>query len=190
MAETRPEPVELPVIGQPPRERRDAAENRARILAVARRMLVERGGDEVSMDAVAAAAGVGKGTIFRHFTSRLGLMEAVIDEHMRDLQDAFISGPPPLGPGAPAAERLEAFVVELVRRQLSDIDLLVAGCLLLHMVNLLREIDPEINGEVVGGMILSAVSPPLVYRMRSHLQVDVEELEAAVRRLLRGVLPG
>ena len=58
------------------------------------------------------------------------------------------------------------------------------------MVNLLREIDPEINGEVVGGMILSAVSPPLVYRMRSHLQVDVAELEAAVRRLLRGVLPG
>lgn len=154
------------------------------------------------MEEVARAAGVGKGTVFRHFTNRLGLMEAVIDDHVRDLQDAFISGPPPLGPGAPAAERLEAFVIELVRRRLSDIELVIAaeggpevppsaafGSLLLHVSNLLREIDPQLDGEVVGGMILSAVSPPLLFRMQSHLQIDALALETAARRLLRGVIP-
>jgi AcrR family transcriptional regulator len=199
MAESRP--TELPIAGERPRERRDAAANRDRILAAARRLLTERAVGDVSMDAVAAASGVGKGTLFRHFSSRAGLMGAVIDDHMREFQDAFISGRPPLGPGAPAPERLEAFLIELVRLQLDDINLMVAaeadpggppsalfGALLLHTAILLREIDPEIDGELVGAMILSAVSPPLLYRMHIHLEVQPEAIEKAVRRLLRGIV--
>ena len=55
------------------------------------------------MDAVAAEAGVGKGTLFRRFGDRASLARAVISEHETELQDELIRGAPPLGPGAPAA---------------------------------------------------------------------------------------
>lgn len=61
------------------------------------------------MDEVAAKAGVGKGTLYRRFGDRASLLRALIEEPERDFQDALIRGVPPLGPGAPAAERLHAF---------------------------------------------------------------------------------
>ncbi|WP_197093934.1 TetR/AcrR family transcriptional regulator [Nonomuraea sp. SBT364] len=94
---------------RPPRERADAARNREKVLAAAARLFREQGVEHVSMDAVAAEAGVGKGTVFRRFGDRSGLAVALLDERERELQERVISGPPPLGPGAPAAERLVAF---------------------------------------------------------------------------------
>ena len=61
------------------------------------------------MDDIAAAAGVGKGTLFRRFGSRAGLMMVLLDEDERRLQEAFLFGPPPLGPGAAPLERLLAY---------------------------------------------------------------------------------
>src|SRR3546814_9559948 len=61
------------------------------------------------MEAVAASAGVGKATVFRRFGNRAGLMTAVLDHTEAEWQAAVISGPPPLGPGAPPMERLLAF---------------------------------------------------------------------------------
>ena len=92
-----------------PRERADAARNRRRILAAAERLFEQRGVAEVSMEAIADEAGVGKGTLFRRFGDRAGLAWALIDERERGFQDAFIRGPAPLGPGAPPCERLIAF---------------------------------------------------------------------------------
>src|SRR4030088_1516915 len=96
---------QLPMAGVP-RERADAAVNRVRILQAARGVLAERGAEGTSIDAVACEAGVGKGTVFRRFGDRSGLFQALSDEHLREFQDAFLFGPPPLGPGAPAEERL------------------------------------------------------------------------------------
>ena len=53
------------------------------------------------MDQVAAAAGVGKGTLFRRFGDKSGLAAALLDARERVLQEAVLFGPPPLGPGAP-----------------------------------------------------------------------------------------
>ncbi len=61
------------------------------------------------MEAVAARAGVGKGTVFRRFESREGLMAAVLDRSETAFQAAILSGPPPVGPGAEPMERLLAF---------------------------------------------------------------------------------
>jgi AcrR family transcriptional regulator len=61
------------------------------------------------MDQVAAAAGVGKGTLFRRFGDKAGLAAALLDARERVLQEAVLSGPPPLGPGAAPADRLVAF---------------------------------------------------------------------------------
>ncbi len=69
-----------------PAERGDAARNRALLLDAARRLIAERGADAVSMDDIAAAAGVGKGTVFRRFGNRAGLMMVLLDEDERASQ--------------------------------------------------------------------------------------------------------
>jgi len=99
----------LPVAAAEPTERGDAARNRALLLDAARRLIAEHGPDAVTMDAVAAAAGVGKGTLFRRFGSRAGLMLVLLDEDEKELQQAFMFGPPPLGPGAAPLQRLLAY---------------------------------------------------------------------------------
>ena len=102
---------ELPVSApqQLPQERGDAARNRALLLEAARNLVAQRGADAVTMDDVAAAAGVGKGTVFRRFGSRAGLMMVLLDEDERATQQAFLFGPPPLGPDSPPMDRLVAF---------------------------------------------------------------------------------
>ena len=100
----------LTIFGEAPQERADAARNRGRILDAAANLIDERGVEAVSMDDVAAAAGVGKGTLYRRFGDKAGLGVAILDARERDLQEAILRGPPPLGPGAPPRERLHAFI--------------------------------------------------------------------------------
>ncbi len=103
--------TELPVLDVGVvRERADAARNRRRVLAAAERLFAERGVAAVTMDDVVAAAGVGKGTLFRRFGDKVGLAVALLDQRERELQQAILTGPPPLGPGAPPVPRLTAFV--------------------------------------------------------------------------------
>ncbi|GAA0415858.1 TetR family transcriptional regulator [Acrocarpospora corrugata] len=109
---------------EPPRERADAARNREKVLAAAIKLFREHGIDNVSMDAVAAAAGVGKGTLFRRFGDKSGLVFALLDNKEKVLQEAVLSGPPPVGPGAPARERIVAFVDAYAGYLFENIDLL------------------------------------------------------------------
>lgn len=104
-----PELHELPLTDQVPQERGDAARNRTLLLDAARRLIAERGADAVTTDDIAVAAGVGKGTLFRRFGSRAGLMIVLLDEDEKAGQQAFMFGPPPLGPGAPPLDRLVAY---------------------------------------------------------------------------------
>lgn len=102
-----------------PKERADAARNRARILAAADRLFAERAGDPVTMEEIAAAAGVGKATLYRRYPDAGAIADALLNEHERVLQEELLRGPPPLGPGAPAADRLAAFyraMIELLDR--------------------------------------------------------------------------
>jgi AcrR family transcriptional regulator len=99
----------LPLLGEPAPERSDAARNREALLVAARALIDHCGIDGVTMDAVAARAGVGKGTVFRRFGSREGLMGALLNFSETEWQASVISGPPPLGPGAEPMERLLAF---------------------------------------------------------------------------------
>jgi AcrR family transcriptional regulator len=104
------------------RERADAARNRRAILSATEELLATHSAKDVSMEQVAATAGVGKGTIFHRFGSRTGLMRALMYERAQALSDALSDGPPPLGPGAPDRDRLFAFldaVLDLVGRNRS-----------------------------------------------------------------------
>jgi len=101
------------------RERADAARNRRAILLATEELLARLPPEQISMEQVAAAAGVGKGTVFHRFGSRAGLMRALMRERAMALQQAVVDGPPPLGPGAPPRDRLLAFidgVIEVVSR--------------------------------------------------------------------------
>lgn len=102
------EPVPIP-LGKPREERADAARNRVHLIEVARRMVAELGADKVTMDGLAERAGLGKGTVFRRFGTRAGIFLALLDEEEVKFQERVLFGPPPLGPGAPAADRLVAF---------------------------------------------------------------------------------
>lgn len=99
----------LPLLGAPPPERADAARNREALLVAADRLIESCGIDAVTMEAVAAGAGVGKGTVFRRFGSREGLMGALLNFSESAWQASVISGPPPLGPEADPYDRLLAF---------------------------------------------------------------------------------
>lgn len=109
MSEHQSEPQLLPLLGDPPPERSDAARNRESLLCAARELVVEQGYDAVTMDAVAARAGVGKGTVFRRFESRAGLMGALLNASESAWQESVMRGEPPLGPGAEPMDRLLAF---------------------------------------------------------------------------------
>jgi AcrR family transcriptional regulator len=105
----------LPLPQEERPERGDASRNRRLLLDTARRLIAERGAEAVSMDELARSAGVGKGTVFRRFGSRAGLMMELLDEDERASQQAFMFGRPPLGPAAPPLERLVAFGRERIR---------------------------------------------------------------------------
>ena len=182
---------ELPLVEpKGPKERADAARNRMRILEAAGALVAEQGIECVSMDDVARAACVGTGTLYRRFGDRAGLALALLDEHTRGFQDALISGPPPLGPGAPAAERLHAFgdgYLELVERHA---DILAAAVPLhrgpqgpeqlyaTHLTILLREATPALDAEFTAWALLATLHPTRHLHARKGLGWPVDRLRA------------
>jgi AcrR family transcriptional regulator len=70
-------------------ERRDAAERRRHILAVARRLFAERGVEMVSMHEIARTAGVGQGTLYRRFGHKGALCSELLYESIRRFSDEF-----------------------------------------------------------------------------------------------------
>jgi AcrR family transcriptional regulator len=194
-------PPALPLMGDEASERADAARNRERILCTAARLFAERGADCVSMDEVAEAAGVGKGTIFRRFGSRAALAQAVLGEQEARFQEHFIRGEPPLGPGAAPRERLIAFGEGLLD-QLERHALLIAAAEVggarfasapyavyrLHVTLLLREADPKCDAELLAEMLLAALGAELFLYLRHARTLPLERLKSSWRELVDGTL--
>src|SRR6478609_10263572 len=65
--------------------RADAERNRRRILEAAAVVFAERGLD-VSLDDIAAAAGVGVGTVYRRFPEKDALIDALFEDKIREVQ--------------------------------------------------------------------------------------------------------
>jgi AcrR family transcriptional regulator len=79
-----PDPRAAPSTPPEPKLRADARRNRERVLVAAREAFAESGYD-VPLDEIAARAGVGAGTVYRHFPSKEALFEAVITARIEDL---------------------------------------------------------------------------------------------------------
>ncbi|GAA2056872.1 TetR/AcrR family transcriptional regulator [Catenulispora yoronensis] len=118
---------DLPLLDSPPRERADAARNRALVLQAAWRLYTSGGVEALTTDAVAQEAGVGKGTVYRRFRDKSGLVAALLDDREKELQLAMISGPAPLGPDGARTERRLAFVRAYLDYVEAHLDLLVAS---------------------------------------------------------------
>jgi AcrR family transcriptional regulator len=199
---TRREPIELPVLEEPPAPRRaDATRNAARILETCERLFLERGVEKVSMDDIAAEAGVGKGTLFRHFGDRAGLARAVIGERTRLFQEEMIRGEPPLGPGAPARDRLIAFVAglamlmerhgELMRTAEAtgpDADA-VYRFYRTHIELLVREADPEADSEFIADALLAMMTARMFLYMRIARELPLERIVEGWTDVVRRLLP-
>lgn len=182
----------LTVTEERPRLRADAARNRTRLLEVAAELAAERGIGNVTMEAVATAAKVGKGTVFRRFGDRAGLMLALLDHHEQQLQTAFLTGPPPLGPDAPAAERLRAFGPAVIRHERAHRDLYLAAhgdlarhysspanhLRLGHLALLLRQLKAPGDIELVAHTLLGYLGTLLADHLLTQRGMSVERLEA------------
>ncbi|MFE0044329.1 TetR/AcrR family transcriptional regulator [Streptomyces albireticuli] len=100
---------------EPRKPRKDAARNRAAVFAAADALFADcRSPEEVTMADIAAAAGVGKGTLFRAFGDRTGLIRALFEARLEPLGNAIEEGPPPLGPATPPPQRVPALLDALL----------------------------------------------------------------------------
>ncbi|WP_327001685.1 TetR/AcrR family transcriptional regulator [Dactylosporangium sp. NBC_01737] len=104
--------------------RADAVRNRAALLAAAADEFAERGLDASVAD-IARRAGVGKGTVFRHFATKDDLIAAIVLDRVGELTTA---GERLLAAADPGAALLEFLTVAAHQRQQRDLSFLhVAG---------------------------------------------------------------
>jgi AcrR family transcriptional regulator len=186
-----------------PGERADAARNRRAILAATETLLSRHRPDEVTIEQVAAAAGVGKGTVFHRFGNRMGLMIALMHERALGLREAVEDGPPPLGPGAPPRERLRAFlsaVVDVVGRnkgllaalgqavtprahgENNPVYLFWHG----HISSLIAAERPDLDAPLVADLLLAGLQAEPILRLLER--GDTTRLKTGLQALADGVL--
>jgi AcrR family transcriptional regulator len=189
-------------------ERADAVRNRRAILAATEELLATHRPQDISIEQVALAAGVGKGTVFHRFGSRMGLMTALMIERAQALSEAVASGPPPVGPGAPDRERLLAFldaVIEVVGRNKSLLaELAFSGAAEPvakddhrddhpvyrfwhgHISTLIAAQRPDVDAEMIAHVLLGALhSEPILACLAAD---GPARPAAAVRALARAIL--
>jgi AcrR family transcriptional regulator len=188
---------------QAPGQRADAVRNRARLLEAAERLVTERGVRALTMDAVASAACVGKGTVFRRFGDRTGLLQALLDRAEQQFQQSFLSGPPPLGPGAAPARRLLAFGEAALRNDSAHLDLYHAAqpdparrflnppyrVRLTHITMLLREAGAGPDPELLGQTLMASLDVALINHLLTQRRIPLARLERNWRDLVGLVTP-
>jgi AcrR family transcriptional regulator len=186
-------------------ERADAARNRRAILQATEELLSSHRPAEVTIEQVAATAGVGKGTVFHRFGSRMGLMVALMQERALELGELVEHGPPPLGPGAPPQERLLAFltaVVEVVGRNKGLLAALGHAVTAAprshgedhpvyrfwhgHISALLADARPDLDADVIADLLLAGLNTEPTLRL---LELgESRRLAASLRVLAAGIL--
>jgi len=187
----------LPLAGQAARA--DAVRNRAAILAAAEELFAARDPADVSMDAIAARAGVGKPTLYRHFGDRAGLVHAIFEERERAFQDALLRGSAPLGPGAEPVERIAAFLDGYLHLIEAHLDVLLAAetarpaarfhigaytAYRQHVRHLLRDAGvPDRHRGYLADLLLATAAADLYQYQRTVLGLSAAEIRAEARVL-------
>ncbi|MEU4272296.1 TetR/AcrR family transcriptional regulator [Streptomyces sp. NPDC026092] len=189
----------LPTVGRAVPERADAARNRRKILDAAARIVAEAGPGGVTMNQVAHASGIGVGTVYRRFGDVSQLLWALLDDREVQFQEAYMGGPPPLGPGAPADERLHAFLDALVDRVIEQRELLLAAqaaapsatytsgaylAMHTHVAMLLGRLRPGTDSALLAHMLLAPFTPSLMNHLTAERELTADQLKSGVDALL------
>lgn len=197
--------LELTVISDGDGERSDAARNRARILDAANRLFAEHGPQNVSMDDVARAAGVGKGTLFRRFGDRAGLARSVLSTNEAAFQETLIRGAPPLGPGALPVERLVAFGRGMLGFVDANCELLIAAetgsprarflsgpyaSYRFFVRSLIAEGAPQLNPDYTADAILAVLGGEFVGYLRMEREMSIEDVADGFEDYVRALIGG
>jgi AcrR family transcriptional regulator len=188
------------------RTQRDvAARNEQAIVQAARRLFRDAGIGSVDIRQIARAAGVGVGTVYRRFHDKAGLLAAVIGQDERVLQDALLTGPPPLGPGAPAIDRLGSFLRALTNLTEDNLNALLATDLSvpggrirvgayqawrMHVSALLSELQPQLATAESGWLadvLLAPLSPDLYAHHRRERGLSTEQIAQNLLALARNL---
>jgi AcrR family transcriptional regulator len=185
---------------QSPRLRADAARNRERVLAAAEELFATNDARDVTMEDIAQAAGVGRATLYRRFATPAAVALALLDEHERRLQQDILRGGPPLGPGAPPAERLAAFyaaMVDLLERHLhlalgaetgsARFRTGAYGFWRVHVRTLLADTQTDQSDATVD-LLLAPLAPELYQYQRYERGIEHEQITAALTSLARKML--
>lgn len=173
-------------------ERADAARNRTKVLAAAADLFAAKDPRAVTMDDIAKAAGVGRGTLYRRYPDVASIAVALLDEHETALQHDLMSGPPPLGPGAPPAERLAAFYAAMADLLEAHGNLALAtetggrrfeigayGFWRAHVLSLLRAADIP---EPLADTLLAPLAPEVFTYQRAQ-GLSLDQIKSALVRL-------
>lgn len=205
---TERRPVAIPLVdGQEP-ERADAARNRQLLMEAATRLIESCGASAVTMDAVAREAGVGKGTVFRRFGNRSGLMLALLNHSEIQLQQAFLTGPAPLGPGDPGEEvdpldRLIAFGRARLAMAAAHLDLLLEAedtgpqrfshptrtVMVTHMRILFTQMGFRDNVELLCMAVLAPLEAPAIHHMLHNDHMVLGQIGDRWEALVRALTP-
>ncbi|RLP80223.1 TetR/AcrR family transcriptional regulator [Mycetocola lacteus] len=183
--------------------RADAARNHAAILRATGELFDDAANPQsISMDEIAAAAGVGKGTLFRRFGDRQGLICAVVEERSKPFQAAVLSGPPPLGPGTPADERILAVLDAIITFKLETLRLSLASetvaadpyllpiytwCHTL-LVSLLRELGRIEDPDFTAHMLLSPTRVDFLVHEIEVAHFNPEQIRARIRATVAALI--
>jgi AcrR family transcriptional regulator len=100
--------VAEPLDGEKPM-RADARRNRERLITAALEVFAEQGAN-ASMEAIAKHAGVGVGTLYRHFPTRMDVVEAVYENDVEELSEAARRVNAELGPWPAVEAFFDAFL--------------------------------------------------------------------------------
>ncbi|WP_211245771.1 TetR/AcrR family transcriptional regulator [Actinomadura oligospora] len=185
-------------------ERADAARNREAILAAAAELFDRRDVGAVSLNDVAAAAGVGKGTVFRRFGDRTGLIQAVLEPRVRTLREAVESGPPPLGPGGDPRESLHRYVDALFDFVQANRGLIRAlehrgpdayyandasRFWVAELGRRLAAVHPGDDAEYLAHAVFTALRADVIDYLRDARAMSPERIRAGLHRLSAGSVP-
>ncbi len=174
--------------------RADAQRNYDRLIEVARDTFTELGGD-TPLEEVARRAGVGIGTLYRHFPTRLDLLESIYREDVDRLSALARTVTAELGPWDAMVAWLEAFSVYAATKRVLFHEILnVAGrdaAVLSHSRVVITEAaDLVIGGAQRAGVVRSDVEVPDVTRLVGGCTMMPGTDAAQQKRMLNLVLDG
>ena len=160
-------------------KRADARRNYELLITAATKAFAERGADDVSLEEIARRAGVGIGTLYRHFPARQNLLEAVYKDQVDGLEVLEAKLRVSESPGAALAEWLRAFTAfGRTKRSLSAALVATIGkdsALMSECSRVLRTCTQELLTRAQeAGVVRSDVEPTDLIRLAHGLIVATE----------------